>query len=118
MSRKASDGIVQARTVLDCVLRLQRQGTLHAMQQLEETEPDLANYLFETLSAFHHSLSKLPIPPPRVRRIYRQVEVMTFACIEALRQSHYELWQQQMDGPVRPSDQDHDSNADRPHPPA
>ena len=62
MPQKASDGIVRARTILDCVLQLQRQGTHSAMQRLEQTEPDLANYLFETLSAIHQSLLELHAP--------------------------------------------------------
>ena len=104
MPQKASDGIVRARTVLDCVLQLQRQGTHSAMQRLEQTEPDLANYLFETLSAIHQSLLELHAPAARTRRAYRQIELMSLVCIEALRRSHAELWQDDVDQPAGSAD--------------
>ena len=96
MPQKVSDGIVRPRTVLDCVLHLQRAGTQPAMQRLEETELELANYLFETLSEIHQNLFNLHGPGGKTRRVYRKVEFMTLVCIESLRQSHFELWQQQM----------------------
>jgi hypothetical protein len=106
MPQKASDGIVHARTVLDCVLQLQRQGTQHAMLRLEQTEPDLANYLFETLSAIHQSLLELHAPASKAQRAYRQIELMSLVCIEALSRSHAELWQEQIDQPADPADSD------------
>jgi hypothetical protein len=99
MAQKMSDGIVRARTVLDCVLHLQHHGTTLAMQQLEQTEPELANYLLETLTTIYHSLGKLHASAAKTRKVYRQLEVMTLVCIEALRRSHAELWQQQIEGP-------------------
>jgi hypothetical protein len=113
MPRKASDGIVHPRTVLDCVLQLQSQGTQQAMHQLEQTEPELANYLFESLSDVYHNLAALGGPPVRTRRVYRQIELIVLVCIQSLRQSHFELWQQQMDGTGRHVDPD-----DRTDPPA
>ena len=106
MPQKASDGIVRARTVLGCVLQLQRQGTRTAMQRLGQTEPDLANYLFETLSVIHQSLLELHAPAARTRRAYRQIELMSLVCIEALRRSHAELWQDDVDTPAGPADSD------------
>ena len=102
MPRKTSDGMVHPRTVLESVLRLQRDGTHAAMEHLEQTEPDLANYLFETLTTLYHELVALHGGPARTRRVYRQVELMTLVCIQSLRQSHYELWSQQMENPPRP----------------
>jgi hypothetical protein len=57
------------------------------MQRLEETEPELANYLFETLSEIHQNLFSLHGSGAKTRRVYRQVELMTLVCIESLRQS-------------------------------
>jgi hypothetical protein len=115
MAQKMSDGMVRPRTVLDCVLQLQRHGTTPAMLRLEPTEPDLAEYLLESLSSIHHDLQRLHGPPGRTRRLYRQISVLILVCIESLRQSHYELWQQQMDGsrhPAANSNQPpHDSDA-------
>ena len=99
MPRKMSDGIVDPRTVLDLVLQLQNHGTLAAMQQLEATEPELANYLFETLSSIHQQISSVCASSARTRRLYRQIELMALVCIQALRHSHAQLWQQQIDHP-------------------
>jgi hypothetical protein len=104
MSRKVSDGMVRPRIILDCVLQLQRSGTTPAMLRLEQTEPDLAEYLLESLSSIHHDLHRLHGPPSKTRRLYRQISVMTLVCIEALRQSHYELWQQQTEGGDGPNE--------------
>jgi hypothetical protein len=98
MPQKASDGIVHPRTVLEIVLQLQRQGTELAMRHLEQTEPELANYLFESLSDVYQNLSALGGSTSRTRRVYRQIELITLACIQSLRQSHYELWAGQMAG--------------------
>jgi hypothetical protein len=79
------------------------------MQRLEETEPELANYLFETLSEIHQNLFNLHGSGAKARRVYRQVELMTLVCIESLRQSHFQLWQEQRggssvnDGPDKPT---------------
>ena len=102
MTQKMSDGILRPRTVLDCVLHLQHHGTTLAMQQLEQTEPELANYLLETLTAIHQNLGNLHAPAAKTRTVYRQVEVMTLVCIDALRRSHAELWQQQIEGSPGP----------------
>jgi hypothetical protein len=102
MTKKMSDGIVRPRTVLDCVLHLQHHGTTLAIQLLEQTEPELANYLLETLTAIHQSLGNLQAPAAQTRRVYRQIKVMTLVCIEALRRSHSELWLQQIEGPAGP----------------
>jgi hypothetical protein len=97
MSRKASDGMVHARTVLETVLQLQRQGTEPSMRQLEQSEPDLAEYLLESLSDLHQRLGALGGSPGRTRRVYRRMELMTLICIQALRKGHYELWKGETD---------------------
>ena len=71
-----ADGIVHPRTVLDCVLHLQHHGTTPAQRQLEQMEPDLADYLLETLTAIHHCLFNLHAPAAKTRKVYRQVEVL------------------------------------------
>jgi len=107
MPKKMSDGIVRPRTVLDCVLQLQHHGTMPAKQRLEETEPDLAEYLLESLTAVYHGLFNLHAPPVKTRKVYRQIEIMTLVCIEALRRSHAELWQQRIDDPTNTVDAGH-----------
>lgn len=96
MARKLSDGMIHPQIVIDCVHRLQNCGIQPAIRNLEQAEPELANYLFETLSAIHQDLGHLRGPRGKTRRLYRQIELLTVACIESLRQSHYELWREQM----------------------
>jgi hypothetical protein len=54
-----SDQHVTARMVLDAQLELERRGTGALMQHLEKTEPELANFVLETLSLIYSKLSNL-----------------------------------------------------------
>ncbi len=87
-----SDQTVTSKVVLACVLEIQRLGTGPALEHLEQVEPDLANYLMETLGTIHQRLTTLNGPTRSTQRVYRQVEVLIVVCITALRRSHYELW--------------------------
>jgi hypothetical protein len=73
MPDKASDAIVNSKTVLNCLLQLQRQGSEEWMRQLEATELELAEYLFESFSAIYQKLLELNGPFRKTRRVYRQM---------------------------------------------
>lgn len=93
MPNKISDQIVQPRTVLETVLKLQTGNTQPVLLHLEQTEPDLTNYLLETLTAIHHNLISLHASSARTRKVYRQIEIMALVCILSLQQSYSEFLQ-------------------------
>ena len=99
----ASDQQVSAKHVLQSLMRLKRQGSQRAMAELEQVEPDLAGYLMEELSLVHQKLLELGAPAGRTRWLQRRVESLALICIAALRQSHFDLWREEMaaaDGPL------------------
>jgi len=88
----ASDQQVSARAVLDAVMELRRQGPAQVIEHLEQVEPELTNYLLESLSQIHQHLMMLGAPSRRTQRVYRQVQAMALVAITALRNGHFELW--------------------------
>lgn len=106
----ASDQQVTAKTVLDAELALRRSGAKKALEELEQVEPDLTNYLLESLSDLHRKLLDLGGPAKASQRMFLDVQHLTLVCITALRRGHFELWKKnegsQLDDeppPVEPS---------------
>jgi hypothetical protein len=62
---------------------------------------------------FDHKLAALGGPPARSCRVYRQVVLVVLVCIQSLRQIHFVLWQQGMDGTGRHVDPDDRAEMDR-----
>ena len=93
-----SDRHVTPRSILHALTELQRQGTRRSMEQLEQTEPDLAEFVIEWLSLSHQELMALGGPAKRTRYAYRRVEALVLVSLQALRQSHFELWREQASG--------------------
>ena len=89
-----SDQTVTAKAVLAAVIEIRRHGTRPALEHLEQVEPDLSEYLMESLSEIHQKLRKLHSPAAQVQRLYRDVESLTLVCIVALRRGHHDLWRQ------------------------
>lgn len=65
-----SDQLVHARMVLQAQMQLRKQGTDSVMQHLEQAEPDLAEYVMESLSLVHRTLLELGGSPKKSRRLY------------------------------------------------
>jgi hypothetical protein len=89
----ASDQQVSAQAVLRAVMRLRRQGNARTMAELEALEPDLASFIMEELALVHRDVLALAGPPRRSQRLQRRVEALALACVTALREAHYQLWQ-------------------------
>lgn len=85
------------------------------MRHLEQTEPDLANFVLETLSLIFQRLSGLGGSPQKTQKAFRQVQTLLIVSIESLRRAHVELWKKQMGSALR--DLDPDDQYDRPTPP-
>ena len=112
----ASDQQVSARAVLRAVMRIRRQGNGRTMAELEAIEPDLAGFVMEELSLVHRDLLALGGPAGRSRRLQRRVEALALACVTALREAHYQLWQADAVGTPR-ADLDPAADGEPPPPP-
>ncbi|MEX2389771.1 MAG: hypothetical protein WD534_17975 [Phycisphaeraceae bacterium] len=76
---------VDARDVLWALQELQRRGTRYLIDELDESEPDLTDYLTEALSLIDRDILGLGGPARASRRTYRRVEELTLVCILAMR---------------------------------
>jgi hypothetical protein len=92
----ATDQHVSSRMVLEAQLELERRGAGAFMRHLEKTEPELANFVLETLSLIYQRLSSLGGSPQKTRKAFRQVQTLLIVSIESLRRAHLELWENQM----------------------
>lgn len=50
----ASDAQVTSKMVLDALRELEHKGSTKVVQELEATEPDLAEHMIEGLTAIYH----------------------------------------------------------------
>ena len=89
----ATDQQVSAQAVLRALMRLRRLGADQTLKELETLEPDLANYVMEEFSLVHRDVLALGGPPRRSRQLQRRLEHLVLACITAMREAHYQLWQ-------------------------
>lgn len=77
---------LSARTVLKAILVSKRQGT-RIIDELDEREPDLAEYLTEELSSIHSALWNLCEEPRPTAKLQKQITQMACVLIEAMRRS-------------------------------
>ena len=106
----ATDQQVTARMVLEAQLELERRGAGALMQHLEKTEPELANFVLETLSLIYTKISNLGGPSHKTKRAFRSVQTLLLVSIEALRRGHLNLWEKQMGPALEQLDLEQDTN--------
>jgi hypothetical protein len=94
----ASDQVVVAQDVLRAVMELRRLGNRRALEELEQREPDLSEFLLEELTAVHHDLLHIGAGPGRVRRLSGRVETLALVMVHALRHAHLRLWRDEAAG--------------------
>jgi hypothetical protein len=92
----SSDQTVTARDVLRALADVRRRGTRPALEELEQLEPDLAEFLIEEVTAIHHDVLATGARAGRVRALTRRVEQLVVVLVGSLRQAHHRLW---ADGP-------------------
>lgn len=103
----ASDQKVTARHVLGAVMELRRTGSWEAIKRLEAVEPDLTEYLLETLSAIHKRIQDTGATDKQTRRIYGEVQTLVVVTVLSLQKAHFDLWNDahgESDAPAKPSD--------------
>jgi len=98
----ATDQLVTSQHVLKAVMELDRRGSTKVLSDLEDLEPDLVEYLLESLSCLHHGLGKLGLSDAETRKIYRRAENTALVCIMAIRKAHHDLWRQDHGEPEPP----------------
>jgi hypothetical protein len=87
-----TDQLVTTSHVLKAVMEVDRRGATKVMSELEKLEPDLAEYVLESLTRFHHRLTGLGLSGRDARRAYRRAEKSVLVSLMALRNAHRELW--------------------------
>ena len=78
---------VTPRMILRAQARLQRQGIHRMMLELERSEPDLAEYALENLTAIFHRLLDIGATARQSRDLNRQIESVFLVCITSNRQA-------------------------------
>jgi hypothetical protein len=76
---------VSSRLILQTVIELKRRGTTTALEYLEQVEPDLADYVMESLTDIHYHILAMGATAKQSRRIYRRVEMLVLVSIAVLR---------------------------------
>src|SRR5690242_9786877 len=90
----ASDQQVTAQLVLKTLMEVKRRGSMALIQDLERVEPDLTEYLLESLTALHQKLLAVGATHKQSQRLYLEVQTLAIVCITSLRKAHFQLWQQ------------------------
>ena len=76
---------VTARDVLNALSVIRRRKHWPLLQELEKEQPDLAEFVLETISAINHTLHQTGVRPRTVRRMQRQVQSLVLVCLLAPR---------------------------------
>ena len=105
----ASDQQVTAKQILRALERIKRRGSMTLLEELETIEPDLAEYVMESLSHVHQQLLEQGVSARHTHRLYRQVRRLVMVAITSLRLAHYELWR---DISPQPDDDNPDNRDD------
>jgi hypothetical protein len=107
-----TDQHVTSRMVLEAQLELERRGADAFMRHLEKTEPELANFVLESLSLIYQKMSNLGGAPQKTRKAFGHVQTLLIVSIESLRRAHLELWEKQMGPALGQLDPDQPERAD------
>src|SRR5680860_1696802 len=87
-----SDGMVTSQMVLRALTQVQRDRGKLAAEQLEQQEPDLAEFVFEQLTDLQHRLWNAGLDDARARELGRLCQEIVFTALLATRQAHSEAW--------------------------
>jgi hypothetical protein len=101
-----TDQLVTTDHVLKAVMELDRRGSTKVLSELEKLEPDMVEYLLETLTRLYHQLTDLGLSGKEARKVYHRAEKTALVCVMSLRKAHYELWQRDHGDDEPPSAED------------
>ena len=80
---------ISARAVLKAIMVSRRRGN-RIIDELDDTEPDLADYLNEELSSIHSGLWNLCEEPRPTAKLQKQITQMACVLIEAMKKRQSE----------------------------
>ena len=114
----ASDQQVTSRLILQVLARVKRTGSMKLVQDLENGEPDLAEYLLESLTTLRQRLFEIGASARQTQRLYLDVQQLVIVVITALQIGQYELWKHteagerlaQLDPSLTDDEDAHDGN--------
>jgi hypothetical protein len=87
-----SDKLITGKMILDAVLQLQREGSSPTLSHLEATEPELLNYLCESLSQLHGQLDRISSSGRKAQNLFRQIEHIILIALLAQRRGYQQLF--------------------------
>jgi hypothetical protein len=73
-------------------------GGDETLAALGQSEPALASFLFDGLSAVAGKLALSGAPTPLVQGAHEELLTLALTCVQALRRGHYDLWKDSMTG--------------------
>ena len=94
-----TDQLVTAEHILKAVMEYERRGSQRVMSEWEKLEPDLMEFLMESLTRLYHRLTDLGVSGSDARKSHRHAEKTALVCIIALRNAQRELWEKDQDEP-------------------
>ena len=104
----ASDRIVTAQHVLKAVMELERRGANRLLPEWERLEPDLTEYILESLTTLNHKLVGAGLSGAQALKLYRRAETTVLVSIMALQRAQRDLWggndEEPTSNPQPPSD--------------
>jgi hypothetical protein len=68
------------------------KGTAEALDALGKSEPALASFLSDRLSAVAGNIALCGAPTPVVQGVHEECLMLVLTCVQALRHGHYALW--------------------------
>lgn len=93
-----TDRGVTSRMILQSMAQLERRGRQIVLEELEQVEPELVEFLLENLSRIYQRLLETGAKPKRVQRLNRRIETLVLTVVLAIRTAHLELWRKDMGG--------------------
>jgi hypothetical protein len=97
----ASDRLVTPEHVLKAVMEYERRGSIQLVRELEKLEPDLMEYLLESLTRLYHQLTGTGLTGREARKVHHLAEKTALVCLIALRNAQRDLWGSGADDPPR-----------------
>jgi hypothetical protein len=74
------------------------KGSGQALNEIAQTEPALASFIYEALASVAGKLSLSGAPTELVQGSHEDVLAVVLTCVQAMRRGHYTLWKDSMIG--------------------
>jgi hypothetical protein len=95
---KPDSMIVEPGHIANAGQQVVEEGAEQSLARLAEAEPALASYLRHCLTAVAGKLALSGAPTEVVQGNHEEVLTAILVCLAALRQGHYDLWKDALDG--------------------